>query len=165
MAAIIKILQNSEQDATIKVKTDSSGGSATITKEMLCYRPKPHSCEPSTDAKDRFQDFNERSCFSIRAAQWGSRSQDGTGGVIYRSDTHDLEHEITAFCAGDTCQYDFLGQDLPADCEYDNEDMTVEIEGELTMYLRLRKTGFINYAGEYATYGAFEDDTKLGPKN
>lgn len=165
MAIIVKILQNSEQDACIKVKSDASGGTFTLTKEMLCYRPKIHTCAISTDQQDRFQNFNEKSVFTLRTMQWSGYTQEGGHGRIYRSATQDLEHEIASFCVGDTCQYEFMGQEMVADGEYDNEDMTFVLEGEITMWIKLRKTNFINYSGEYADYGVYEDETKLGPKD
>ena len=165
MAIIVKILQNGEQDACIKVKSDSAGGSATITKEMLCYRPVIHTATPSTDQKDRFQDYDEKSLFSIRSMQWSGYTQENSHGRIYRSDTQDLEHEIMSFCVGDTCQYEFMGQEMVADTEYDNENMTIVLEGEMTLWIKIRKTNFKNYSGEYAWYGQYEDETKLGPKD
>lgn len=164
MAIIVKILQNSEQDACVKVKADSSGGTAKITKEMLCYRPKLHSCTPSTDSVDRFQDFDEKSIMTIRTMQWSGYTQEGGSGRIYRGDTLDLEHQIMSFCVGDTCQYEFLGQEMVADREYDLDDFTVELAGEMTLWIKLRKQNFKNYSGETAYYGVYEDDTRLGPK-
>ena len=70
-----------------------------------------------------------------------------------------------SFCVGDTCQYEFMGQEMVADTEYDNENMTVVLEGEMTLWIKIRKTNFKNYSGEYAWYGQYEDETKLGPKD
>lgn len=165
MAILVKILQNSEQNACIKIKSDSSGGSVTITKDMLCYRPKMYTCTPSTDAKDRFQDYDEKTEFTIRVMQWSGYTQENSRGRIYRTATQDLEHQITCFCVGDTCQYEFMGQEMAPECEYSNEDMTVILEGEMTVWIKLRKTGFIHYSGEYADYGQYEDESKLGPKD
>lgn len=165
MAIIVKILQNTEQDACVKVKADSSGGTATITREMLCYHPKLHSCTPSTEPVDRFQDYDpEKSILTIRTMQWSGYSQDNGQGRLYRGNTLDLEHTIASFCVGDTCQYEFLGQEMVAEREYDNEDITVELSGEITMWIKLRKINFSNYSGEDAYYGVYEDNTRLGPK-
>lgn len=160
---IVKLLQNTEQDTCIKIKTDTAGGQITITKEMLCYRPKLHSCTPSTDEKDRFQDYTDQSTFHIRNMQWSGYAQ-GVGGRVYRGSTLDLEHMIMSFCVGDTCQYEMMGQELAPEREYDQDDLTFDIGGEMTIWLKLRKSGFKNYGDETAYYGAYEDNTRLGPK-
>ena len=167
MAIIVKILQNSEQDACIKVKSDSAGGTITIPKEDFCYRinPNDHSGNLVKDPKYRFQDSNEKSLVTIRSMQWSGYTQENSHGRIYRGTTLDLEHEIMSFCVGDTCQYEFMGQEMVADSEYGTDDLTVELQGEMTLWIKLRKTNFVNYSGEYAWYGQYEDETKLGPKD
>lgn len=167
MTVLIKVLQNTEQDACIKIKSDSSGGSATLTREMLCYKPAPQTMTIDTsDASTRFQDVDDRrSGFTIRTAQWSGTVQDGSNIKIYRGDTQDLEHLIAAMCVGDTCQYEFMGQEMCCENEYDRMDMTFVVNGEIVMWLKIRKSQFKSYAGEYASYGAYEDDTKLGPND
>lgn len=163
MAAVIKVLKNSELEAIIKVKSDSEGGTVKLTKEMLCYRPQPFTCViDESDMKQRFEDVGDRSEIAILAMQWSGFSQEGAG-RIYRGDTLDLEHQVASFCVGDTCQYEFLGDEMVSEHEYSRDDLTFELKGEVTVWVKLRKYRFVHYSGEYATYGAFEDDSQRGP--
>lgn len=167
MAIIVKILQNSEQDACVKVKSDSAGGTISLTKDDLCYRadPNDYSGKIVKDERRRFQNFSDKSLITIRSMQWSGYTQEDSHGRIYRGDTLDLEHEVMSFCVGDTCQYEFMGQEMVADGEYGNENLTIELKGEMTVWIKLRKTNFANYSGEYAWYGQYEDDSKFGPKD
>lgn len=161
MATIVKILKNTELDAAIKVKSDSSGGEAIITKEMLCYKPDDESCAPGVGYK--FQDITDRSYMLVTDMHWSGFNQDGHGRMFRGGD--DLEHQIMAFCVGDTCQLDMQGQDAVPECEYRKEDIKFVLEGEMSLWLRIRKRNFANYSAEYASYGVYEDDTKRGPKD
>ncbi len=160
MAILAKVLKNTELDAVLKIKSDKDGGSITITKEMLCYRPADQRCVID-DKSIRFQDYVDKSSMSIVCMEWAGYTQDGSG-RLYRGGK-DLEHTIATFCVGDTCQGDFQGQEMTPDIEYNRENLEFEFVGEITLWIRLRKRDFKNYAGEYATYGAFEDDSKRGP--
>ena len=159
MAVIVKLLRNTELTTTIKIKSDAQGGQVDVTKELLCFKPEKGSCK--SDESQRFQEVTDKSEFNILSMQWAGHNQEGSG-RLYRGGT-DLEHEIMSFCVGDTCQLDLEGQENAPDIEYNTEDMTFQLTGELTIYLRIRKHFFKNYSGEHASYGAFEDESVPGP--
>lgn len=161
MAVIVKLLRNTELTATLKIKSDAQGGQVTVTRDMLCYKPEPVTCKIVNDEKYRFQKVKENSDFNIINMQWAGYSQEGSG-RIYRGGTV-LDNEILSFCVGDTCQLDLEGQENAPDIEYNTEDMTFAIKGELTIYMRVRKHHYLNYSGEHASYGAFEDESVPGP--
>lgn len=164
MAAIVKVLRNTELDASIKIKTDGDA-TAVITKEMLCFKPDPITCKiDETNESSRFQQLKPTSGLNILKMQWSGKSQEGHA-VIYRGPTHDLEHQIMSVCVGDTCQFDLEGQDHTPDVEYYQDDIEFEITGSVTFYIRLRKVDYNHFAGEYGDYGAYEDDNVLGPKS
>lgn len=143
MAVIVKVLRNAKESACVKIKSDTSGGTAQITKEMLCYKPQVESCTIDTsDQQSRFGNYDDKSSMYIRGAQWCGFSQDGSGARIYRGSTLDLEHLVISCCVGDTCQCEFYGQEMPADWEYQHEDITVECHGEMIIWLNLRKSNF-----------------------
>lgn len=163
MAALIKVLKNTELDVSIKVKTDGDA-TAVITREMLCFKPDPITATINQDDRStQFQRLKENSGLYILKVQWSGISQDGHA-VLYRGATHDLEHQIMNVCVGDTCQFDLEGQDHTPDTEYYQDDIELDITGPCTFYIRLRKVNYKHFSGEYADYGAFEDDSIEGPK-
>lgn len=151
MTVIVKVLRNTKDSAFVKIKSDVNGGTAQITKEMLCYLPQTESFViDMSDQKTRFGDYNDNSSIYIRGAQWSGFSQEGAGARIYRGLTLDLEHLVISCCVGDTCQCEFYGQEMPADWEYKHEDITVECHGEMVIWLNLRKSNFSHYWTEYS---------------
>lgn len=159
MTAEIKLLQNNENEAHIKIKNESGDDTTTLKLSKLVYKPKTD--DFSFDIDDRpqskFQDVTDHVNVSIRAAQWSGTSQDGNC-VIKRGGKF-----VMGFCVGDTCQYEFMGQDMVADQEHANEDITFELHGNITIWMKLRKHGYINHV-ETGTYGVYDNETKVGSK-
>ena len=59
---------------------------------------------------------------------------------------------------------DFGGQTLPPETTGNTSDIVVAITGGVgEVWLKLRKvSGYASKSGEYATYGAYEDETRVG---
>jgi hypothetical protein len=68
---------------------------------------------------------------------------------------------MTLPCTGAN-EMDMTGQDLPPDTVNNTEDIEVTFEGVGQVYLKLRKvSGYLNQV-ENATYGAYDDPTRVG---
>lgn len=68
---------------------------------------------------------------------------------------------LTLTCAGAN-YLDLSGQDLPPDTINNTDDLDVTITGAGQAYIKLRKTsGYLNMV-ETATYGAYDDETRVG---
>lgn len=163
----IKFIKNTEQELCIKIVAGEAEGEVnkvTLDFEQMCFKPDPETLGISDDESRRFQLIGENIpvTSTLITAQWSGMNS-GCYCNVYRG-TEDFEHKFAVFCVGDTCQLDFDGQEFPADGEYSHLPYIFEIHGPMCIWLKLNKHGFRNFAGEYARYGAFEDDTKRGPK-
>lgn len=158
MSVISKLMRNVQLQAHIKIKSDEQGGSVTITKQQLTYKPGKN-CQ--FDSKQfKFQDVTDKSEIDILDMQWSGWT--GTNGTITRGG-QDLQHTIAYFTVGDTTQLQLEGQTNICDHEYNRQDITFNLTGPMTIWIRLRKRNFKSYSGQYASYGAFEDDSRRGP--
>lgn len=157
MTAEIKLLQNNENEAHIKIKNESGSGTITLELSDLVYKPVTDDFSFEIDRDQQFQDVTDHVNVSIRAAQWSGTSQDGNC-VIKRGGKF-----VMGFCVGDTCQYEFMGQDMVADQEYADKDIEFDLHGNITIWIKLRKHGYINHV-ETGTYGVYDDETKVGRK-
>ena len=163
----LKIIKNTEQEVCIKIVAGESVdevNEVTLDFESLCFKPDQETLAISTEGSDRFQEIdpNFPVTVSMICAQWSG--QNGNCYCNMYRGVKDFEHKTAVFCVGDTCQLEFDGQEYPSDVEYSTLPLIFEIHGAMTLWVKMRKHGFRNFAGEYATYGAYEDDTKRGAK-
>lgn len=59
-------------------------------------------------------------------------------------------------------EMDFTGQDVPPDTVQNTQDIEVAFSGVGQVYLRLRKAGGYKTQVENATYGSYDDPTRVG---
>lgn len=71
------------------------------------------------------------------------------------------ETVLSLSCVG-ASELDFTGQDVPPDTVENTEDLKVTFTGVGQLYIKLRKvSGYLNQV-ENATYGAYDDPTRVG---
>lgn len=158
MAIIAKLMHNVQLQAHIKIKSDQSGGTVTITKQQLTRKPGKN-CQ-FDPAGFKFQDVTQKCEIDIINMQWSGWT--GTNGTLTRGGD-DLQHTVAYFTVGDTDQLQLQGQIMSSDREYSKQDISFTTTGPMTIWLRVRKRGFNSYSGQYASYGGFEDDSRRGP--
>lgn len=160
------LLKNTELEACIKIVTDGDA-EVVISASELCYKPLPNTFEFSDKPEDQFQQIGAKTPkIQLIHGQW-SGVNGNSNFRLYRGVTDQdmsLATHVLTGCVGDTTQLEFDGQAYCADCELiENPYLIFKITGEMTLWFKLRKRDFESFAGEYATYGAFEDDSKRGP--
>ncbi len=160
MAIIKKLCYSTPHSSQVKIKTDESGGEIQVTLDELCYRSDPVTLDFNTDPKNKFAtvDKNFSRAFPV-AVVWGGHSQEGKIRV-YRG-SKDLEHLLFSACVGDTCEFDMEGDVIHADTEYSNKEFIFVIEKEVTLWMRIHKTGFRNYV-ETASFGIKDNESTFG---
>lgn len=72
---------------------------------------------------------------------------------------------MTLPCAQAGSTIDFTGQQLPPDTIYNTEDILIQSTGIAQVYLTLRKVAGFKTTVEYAQYGSYDDEAKVGPMN
>ena len=169
MASKVLLLKNTELEACLKIVASNAVGTTervTITYEDLCFKPTANTLKLNNDQINRFQQIGDRIIPSVTIVhgQW-SGLNGSCNCRIYRGEEK-FDNLIATICVGDTTQLEFDSQAYCADGELKYEDKLIfVIDGEMTLWFKLRKHGFESFAGEYASYGAFEDDSKRGPKD
>lgn len=160
------LLKNTELEACLKIVAKNAVGTTEeieITPQELCFKPTADSYAFSSAAENQFQQVGTNITPSIKIihGQW-SGLNGNCNCRIYRG-SKDFDHLIMTICVGDTTQLEFDSQSYCAEYEWPHETLIFEIDGEMTLWFKLRKHGFESFAGEYASYGAFEDDNRRGP--
>lgn len=166
----IRLLKNTELEACIKIVTDNPVGkkeTIELDKTFLCYKPTAKTFELNKDPANQFQQIGAKvPSLQIIHGQWSGLNGDCNCRIYRCSDDQEeltLDNMIMTVCVGDTTQLEFDGQSYCADCELLENKLIFEVDGEMTLWFKLRKRDFESFAGEYATYGAFEDDKRRGP--
>ena len=160
------LLKNTELEACIKIVTDGNAV-VTISASDLCYKPLPNTFEFNKEQENQFQQIGTKTPkIQLIHGQW-SGLNGSCNFKLYRGTSESdksLATQVITGCVGDTTQLEFDSQAYCADCELiENPYLIFDITGEMTIWFKLRKRDFESFAGEYATYGAFEDDGKRGP--
>jgi hypothetical protein len=141
MAVVKTILKNVAQEAVVKVSgTDGSATIALATDLLL-----------SNQALD-----GETQTATIAGVTWTGAAD----GVITITRNSVVVMTLQANAAG---FLDFSGQDMPPDTIGAASDIVVAISGaQASCWLRIRKTGGYKTKVEDATYGAYDDPTRVG---
>ncbi len=142
--AEFQLLRNVDCEANIKVFSDDASN-VSITMDDLCH-------EYQEIPKDKSNLY-----VTIRSVQW-------TGAIdttikVYRGETR-----IMTLQAAPCGTLAFDGQQFVSESTEKEKDFRFEFNGEGEVWLTLRKHGYIPKSAEYATYGAYEDETRVGAK-
>ena len=142
MAKII-FFKNSEQDVHMKVISEGGGGSIDLTFDEL--------------ASD-IQEVTPNAKVTIRNVQWSGEPD----GILRIKRAGERIMSLTSNPQG-LMQFD--GQQFCAESHNSKDGFTFEFEGSpMEAWIWLKKSDFKNKAGEYATYGAYEDDNRVGAR-
>ena len=171
MAQKVVLLKNTELEACLKIVTDNAVGDkvqVVVKLEDLCYKPTADTKSINNDPENQFQQIGKMvPSIKMVHGQWSGLNGNCNCRIYRRNDESeklDINTLIATVCVGDTTQLEFDSQAYCADGELSTKQQLVfEIDGEMTLWFKFRKHGFESFAGEYASYGAFEDDKKRGP--
>lgn len=187
MAIKVRCYKNTEQEVHLKIVADDNEKDSVITIPLssFCYKPDSNcvlkgvegdtttngSTWSGDEVKDQFEvaenDDHKKWEVSLLDMSWSGVQNESYVGRLYRGEDGkepDFDHEIMVFCNGDTCQLELDGLSFSSDREFINNNITFKIHGSMTIWSRWRKRNYKHFAGEYASYGAYEDDDKRGPK-
>lgn len=142
--AEFQLLRNVDCEAHIKVVSDDASV-VSVTIDDLCH-------EYQETPKDRTNLY-----VTIRSVQWTGASD--TTIKVYRGETR-----VMTLQAAPCGTLIFDGQQFVSESTEKEKDFRFEFSGEGEVWMTLRKHGFIPKSAEYATYGAYEDETRVGAK-
>ena len=172
MAHKVVLLKNTELEACLKIVTDNAVGTTekvSVDLNDFCFKPIEETCGINQETANQFQQIGTKIKPSVKLVhgQW-SGLNGSCNCRIYRADKDDdelsIENLVATVCVGDTTQLEFDSQAYCADGELlHKQKLVFVVDGEMTLWFKFRKHGFESFAGEYATYGAFEDDKRRGP--
>ena len=169
MAAKKVLLKNTELEACIKIVTDGKSTEpeiVTFQMHEFCFKPSSNTFKFTVDTANQFQQVGTKNPkLQLIHGQWSGINGDSHFRLYRGASTTDrsIDALVMTGCVGDTTQLEFDSQAYCADGELIENPLIFEITGEMTLWFKLRKRDFESFAGEYATYGAFEDDSKRGP--
>ena len=145
------ILMNvTDQLAFVKVISDGSG-SETLEISKLAYKPK---------TEKPFQVPYEKKPFAvtIKGVEWSGE----TGGLMRIKRGGERIMTLESSPQG-LLQFD--GQQFCAESQNMTDDFEFEFGGApMEAWLTLRKMNYRSIGGEYAEYGAYEDEDRLGAR-
>lgn len=142
MAVTKTILKNTHQEAVIKVEGTADAAVIDLDVDLV------NSGQSASTVNDQV--------VNIVGMVWTG----ATGGVITITRNAVVIATLLAEASGNI---DFNGQDMIPDTIENDQDITVTISGaQAELWLRVRKvSGYDNYI-EPATYGAYDDPTRVG---
>lgn len=142
MAVTKTVLKNTQQESIVKVA--GTDGSATV--------------DLSVDLLMAAQELDgSTQTVNIVGVMWSG----ATGGQIQITRNSTVVKTMVAE-SGD--YHDYSGQDMCPETTENTSDVVVTISGaQAECWLKLRKVaGFKSKSGEYAQYGAYEDEARVG---
>lgn len=142
MAVVKTIMKNTHQETIVKVA--GTDGSATIDLQTDLVNPS-QVVDGATQT------------VSIVGVMWSG----ATGGQIQLTRNNVIIKTMVAE-SGD--YHDYSGQDMCPETIEAESDIVVTISGaQAECWLKLRKvSGYKSKSGEYAQYGSYEDETRVG---
>ena len=142
MAVTKTVMKNTQQEAIVKV----AGSSASATIDL------------QTDILSTAQVLDgDTQTVNIVGMMWSGAT---TGQVQITRNTV----VVMTLLADAANYYDFSGQDMMPETTENTSDIVVTISGaQAECWLKLRKVGgYKSKSGEYAQYGSYEDETRVG---
>jgi hypothetical protein len=141
MAVVKTILKNTNQEAVVKVAGTAAAATIDLDVDLL----------PASQAKD-----GDTQTVNIAGLVWTGAS----GGVITITRNSVVVATLQAAPSG---AIDFTGQMMIPDTISNTSDIVVTISGaQAECWIRLRKVSGYASKVEYATYGSYDDETRVG---
>lgn len=137
------ILKNTTQETVVKVWTNSSPGTETITLASLV-------------SNGQVLNGSVNQVVNIVGVTWLG----DPAASIQISRGTDIVMLLP--CTGAN-EFDLTGQDVPPDTTGNTEDLSITFaNGIAQLYIKLRKVSGYDLTVENATYGAYDDPTRVG---
>ena len=142
MAVVKTILKNTNQEAVVKVAGTAAAATIDLSTDLVAATQAIAS--PSTQV------------VNIAGLVWTGAS----GGVITITRNSVVIATLQASPSG---AIDFTGQMMIPDTISNTSDIVVTISGaQAECWIRLRKVSGYDSKVEYATYGSYDDETRIG---
>jgi hypothetical protein len=141
MAVVKTVLKNTEQEAVVKVAGTAAAATITLTTDILA----------ASQALD-----GETQTVNIVGLVWTG----AIDGIIQITRNSVVIATLQANAAG---ALEFSGQAMIPETISNTQNIVVTISGaQAECWLRLRKVSGYKSKVEYATYGAYDDETRVG---
>lgn len=141
MAVVKTILKNTEQDAVVKVAGTAAAATITLATDLLSTR---QALDGATQT------------VTIAGLQWSGAPD----GIITISRNSVVIATLQTTAAG---ALEMNGQMMIPDSIEATSDIVVTISGaQSECWIRLKKVGGYKPKVEYSTYGAYDDETRVG---
>jgi hypothetical protein len=141
MAVVKTVLKNVNQEAVIKVAGTAAAATIDLSTDLVA----------STQALD-----GETQTVNIVGLVWTG----ATNGIIEITRNSVVIATLQANAAG---ALDFAGQQMIPETISNTSDIVVTISGaQAECWIRVKKVGGYKTKVEYATYGAYEDESRVG---
>jgi hypothetical protein len=141
MAVVKTILKNTNQEAVVKVAGTAAAATIDLSVDLL----------PASQALD-----GDTQTVNIAGLVWTGAS----GGVITITRNSVVVATLQSAPSG---AIDFTGQMMIPDTVGNTQDIVVTISGaQAECWIRLRKVGGYATKVETATFGAYDDETRIG---